>query len=601
MEEWLKDSLGTIAVLVYLLYPLLKRFVERRKEQARRREQAETSKPAAERTGPRPETRRQRQASTAPRPDSEGAPQQRGPQRTGPQQRGPQQRGPQQRGPQRTGPQQRGPQQRGPQRRGPQQRGPQRRGPQRREAQETQAVARFEAELARARGEAVALIELIGADPKANRRDHLRVVQLSEPLRQELLPSLERIAQGLRTEPSMATVLAQTETFRELEAVLANMRGLIEQRLSSAASVLSDVDAIADASYAPFIAFARTQPVHLAERTPVAVRGSFDRKSLASTSIAPISVPSGFGRQVWGWPGIVHDVARDLFFNIEHLALDLHGRLDLPRRFPAPSTELELQVSSVRMLFGPWLPEVFADLVATLMLGPSYVESLLHTLASPRAPQRGSAILAKRGLIAEQPPARLRLYMACVALAELGYEAEGDALWSRWEAMHPNAQLFFLPLGGNWVGLSEHALTNPADELVALMLSEPWPELAGFRLASIPGLPYGKREEAEVTKLSERLTEGVRVDADARWLVAAAVMAAAQTPERQAQVLAAARQSLSREAVAKPRPVVSSKAVRPSSIKAELRRSLRDPEAVRQAVVLGASLCPRPNRQRTGS
>lgn len=566
MEEWLKDSLGTIAVLVYLLYPLLKRFLERRKEQARRREQAEASKPAAEHTGPRRDTRRERRAASRARSGPEAAP------RPG------------------SAASHRGPQQRG-----------LRRGEELRRDLDAQRVAAFKAELERARGETVALIELIGAAPAGTRAGQLPLAQLAEPLRQDLLPSIERMAGALQREPTMATVQAQTDSLGDLEAVLAALRGLIEQRLSSAASVLADVDTIASASYAPFVSFAQTQSVHLAERRPVAVRGPFDRNGLASTSIVPIAVPSGFARQVWGWPSIVHDVARDLFFNIEHLALDLHGRLDLPRRLPAPSSELELQAGFVRMLFGPWLPEVFADLLATLMLGPAYVESMVHTLANPRAPQRSSAILTDRGLIAEQPPARLRLYMACVALAELGYQAEGEALWARWEAIHPNAQLFFLPLSGNWVGLSEHALTKPADELVALMLNEPWPELAGFRLANIPGLAYGEREEAQVRNLSSALSEGLRVDADARWLVAAAVMAAAQAPEQQAQVLAAARRSLSSEPVAKSVVAVLDEAVRPSSIKAELRRSLRNPDAVREAIVLGTALCPRTSHRRAGN
>ena len=63
MEELLKDWVGTIAILIYLVYPLLKRWQESRRK---KREQAEAEQPRPAKAKSRKRDRRAAKSGTQP-------------------------------------------------------------------------------------------------------------------------------------------------------------------------------------------------------------------------------------------------------------------------------------------------------------------------------------------------------------------------------------------------------------------------------------------------------------------------------------------------------------------------------------------------------
>ncbi|MBW1762574.1 MAG: hypothetical protein JRJ64_13945 [Deltaproteobacteria bacterium] len=207
---------------------------------------------------------------------------------------------------------------------------------------------------------------------------------------------------------------------------------------------------------------------------------------------------------------------------------------------------------------------------------------------NPSSPQRTAAILQDNALIDEHPPARLRLYMATRVLHHLGRHKEADTLWEQWEAEHADVRFYYLPLGGQWVGLSDEALHSIADSMIDALIQRPWPELEGFHLRDIPGLAYMHAEHAEVERLSSDLARGETVDADVRWIMAAAVLAAAEQPTLHDQILQAARRSIvgigaEAEKAEPPRRLPS------GTIGQALVASLKEPAAIREAIILGAA------------
>jgi hypothetical protein len=178
--------------------------------------------------------------------------------------------------------------------------------------------------------------------------------------------------------------------------------------------------------------------------------------------------------------------------------------------------------------------------------------------------------------------------MATRVLHHLGRHEEADKLWEQWEADHADVRLYYLPLGGEWVGLSDEALHSIADSVIDVLIQSPWPELEGFHLRDIPGLAYLHAEHAEVERLSDRLAGGETVDADVRWIMAGAVLAAAAQPAWHDQILAAARRSI--VGIGAKREEVEPSRRRPSGTIGEaLVASLRNPLAIREAIVLGAA------------
>ncbi len=531
MPDWVSEHIGEIALLIYILYPLLKRWWDRRKQKRQHRRKPAEAKTEA------PTTVRER--TTAPRPRPPPAPMQ-----------------------------------------------PPAAAPKRPSESDFLMAAR--AQVDRLKQETSRLLARAEGDPS--------LARLVPALRDDLLGRLSLVERSLGGAATLSTIVQDTTMLRGLAELLRYLKTMAQQRRYGASSFLGEADAMADSCYAPLLDFARLQGIDLRTSTPVAVSGDWNLSIVprfASTRVAPLRLPVGFESDLARWPAIAHEVAHDFYFSVESLERELHDRLGLPTQVELPMSERDLSGAWLRELFGAWLAEVFADVMGTVMLGPAYVEAMRRAFRNPQSPQQTAAIFQDGGLVDEHPPARLRVYMATRVLHHLGRHQEADALWDRWESHHQDVRFYYLPLGGQWVGLSDEALHSVADSLVDVLIQQPWPELEGFQLLNIPGLPYLHAQHSEVQSLVPALALGETVQADARWIMAAAVLAAAAQPTLHDQILNAARRSIV-GAGEKEAPLEAKRAERQSagSIADRLVASLRQPDAVREAIILGAALTP---------
>jgi tetratricopeptide (TPR) repeat protein len=422
-----------------------------------------------------------------------------------------------------------------------------------------------------------------------------RLARLVPALREDLLGRLELIERSLQSQPTLSIIVQETTVLRGLEALLRHLKTMAQQRRYGGSSFLADADKMADACYAPILELARAQGLDLKTSQPVPVIGEWDLSIVprfASTRVAPLRLPVGFEHSLWSWPAIAHEVAHDFYYSLDRLDPDLHARLGLPQEIELPMSSGEVDGAWVRRLFGAWLPEIFADVMGTVTLGPAYVETMRRAFRSSGSPQQTAAILQDGSLIDEHPPARLRLYMASRVLHHLGRHDEADALFEQWERDHPDVRLYYLPLGGQWVGLADDALHSIADSIIDALVQRAWPELEGFHLLSIPGLAYLHAEHAEVERITNELALGKTVDADVRWIMAAAVLAAAAQPALHDQILEAARRSIAGVGFEKATAVMKRARRRAGTIGEELVASLGQPDAIEEAIILGAALTP---------
>lgn len=539
MPDWVREHIGEIALLIYILYPILKRWRDR---QRKRREQ--------QRPQPEQQTQNARQDDQA--RDRDGA-------RDRARGREPDRARDRPRGRDRDGDAGAPP-----------------------TAQDFLEAARQR--LFRLKEETSRLLERSEREPRLNR--------LVPALREDLVGRIETIERSLSGRPTLSTIVQDTTMMQGLEELLRYLSTMARQRTTGRAAFLADADAIADACYAPILELARVQGLDLRTTKPVTVSGNWSLSIVprfASTRVAPLRIPRGFERDVFQWPAIAHEVASDFYYSLGSIDQSLRTRLKLPTRVPVPESERQLDAGWLRDLFGAWLPEVFADTLATIMLGPAYVESMRRTFRDPGSPQRTAAIMQDGSLIDEDPPPRLRIYAACRVLHHLGHHDEADALWDHWKADHAGVDLYFLPLGGRWVGLSEDSVHGVADSLVDVLLQRPWPELDGFQLLSIPDLAYLHDEHATVRRLEEPLGRGETVREDPRLITSAAVLTASARPALHETILDAALRSIRGVGEALERaPTPEPAEHRRSDIPSELRASLHDPRALREAVILGS-------------
>ena len=532
MRELLTEHLGEIALLIYILYPLFKRWRDRQKK---KREQAGTAQETTARAPARKEPQRsppsgQPRRELPPKPRHEPAVAKR--------------------------------------------------------PTEHDFAAAASAQLDRLKQEASRLLSRAESDP--------RLARLVPALREDLLGRLDMIDHSLKSSPTLSTIVQETTVLRGLDALLRYLKTMAQQRMYGRSSFVGDADAMADACYAPILEFARAQGLDLRTSQPVVVTGDWDLSIVprfASTRVAPLRLPVGFEHSLWRWPAIAHEVAHDFYYSLGPLDRDLHARLRLPHEVELPMSPGELDGTWLRQLFGAWLPEIFADVLGTVSLGPAYVETMRRAFRNPSSPQRTAAILQDNALIDEHPPARLRLYMATRVLHHMGRHEEATAQWEQWEAEHADVRLYYLPLGGQWVGLADEALHAIADAVIDTLVQDPWPELEGFHLRDIPGLAYLHAEHAEVARLADQLARGQTVDADVRWIMAAAVLAAASQPTLHDQILDAARRSIVGVGQ-EPELAAPALRLRGGAIGETLVASLRQPDAIREAIILGAAFTP---------
>jgi len=523
MQELLKEYFGEIAILIYILYPLLKRAWNRLNKKGDR---APKPKKAARKT------RAAKQARPSPRP-------------------------------------------------------PPRMPAVTKRAPEADFLEAARTQLLGLKQEANQLLARAEGDPRLQR--------LVPALREDLLGRIGVIERSLSGAPTMSTIVDDTTVLRGLAALLRHLQTMARQRSYGGSSFQADADKMADACYGPLLELARAQGLKLRTSQPITVTGDWDLSIVprfASTRVAPLRLPIGFENSLWRWPAIAHEVAHDFFYSLDGLAQSLHQRTGLPREVEMPASSADVDGAWLRGLFGAWLPEIFADVFGTVSLGPAYVETMRRAFQNPDSPQQTAAILQDQSLMDEHPPPRLRLFMATRVLHHLGRHEEANELWERWESDHPDVRLYYLPLGGQWVGLADDTLHSIADSVIDALVQRAWPELEGFHLLNIPGFAYLHGEHAEVQRLMRGLARGETVNGDVRWIMAAAVLATMAQPSLHDQILEAARRSI--VGVGEEQRAVRTKARRhpPRTIAANLVASLGQPSEIQEAIVLGAALTP---------
>ena len=523
MQELLKEYFGEIAILIYILYPLLKRVWARLNKKG---------DPAAKPKKAARKTRAPKQARPSPQP-------------------------------------------------------PPRPPAVAKRAPEADFLEAARTKLLGLKQEATPLLVRAESDPRLQR--------LVPALRDDLLGRIAVIERSLSGTPTMSTIVDETTVLRGLAALLRHLQAMARQRGYGGSSFQADADKMADACYAPLLELARVQGLKLRTSQPITVTGDWDLSIVprfASTRVAPLRLPVGFENSLWRWPAIAHEVAHDFYYSLEGLEQSLHQRTGLPHEVEMPSSSADVDGAWLRGLFGAWLSEIFADVIGTVSLGPAYVEAMRRAFRNPGSPQQTAAILQNQSLMDEHPPPRLRMFMATRVLHHLGRHDEANDLWERWESDHPGVRLYYLPLGGQWVGLADETLHAIANSVVDVFAQRAWPELEGFHLLNIPGFAYLHGEHAEVQRLMRGLARGETVNGDVRWIMAAAVLAAMAQPSLHDSILEAARRSIvgvgeERKAVRRTR-----RRSEPQSIAASLLASLRQPAEIQEAIVLGAALTP---------
>lgn len=341
----------------------------------------------------------------------------------------------------------------------------------------------------------------------------------------------------------------------ELHVVQDACETFVRQRqLPEFKRALGDADELARACYEPISTFAHVNRLELTSAYPVSVLTGMSLGLIASfvpTGLAPITLPRDFFADIRWWPAIAHEIGHDFFACTKNSQNRIRAELGIPAEATGARLITAASVNYIEdeliRIFGAWFEEIFCDVFGTMMMGPAYGYSMVSLFAEPDFPEQVTTVRINHSSTgyAEHPPRHLRV-MWCARLLELkGEEAAADEIRAEWHALHGElTQLVYPTLIGN-LGVPTEAIASIGYNLIDALYSRQFEGLDGHSLRDIPGLEYSVHRAAEARRSREEMLAGRAPSSHpTRAVIAGAVLAWHQQPERQAEFMALARRAV---------------------------------------------------------
>jgi hypothetical protein len=305
--------------------------------------------------------------------------------------------------------------------------------------------------------------------------------------------------------------------------------------------MLADADAIAAAIFEPAQAFARTHGLDFPTQRPIAAPAS-GAESLWIGLLPPgypvIFVPDDFDRDLYRQASVPHEIGHLLWFQVAGLADEMTEVADIGAEPTLLGFEGGRVTGTLHQPFTAWLPEIAADAMAMLLMGPAALRGMLHTFAEPGAPDSVlTAGATSDGTYAPHPPAQLRVHMAAWMLHRSGFHREAEALVGEWQSLHGDPDTVILPCqGGKRVRINQKVFLDFITPRLEAWVMGEYTAFAGHRIESVPGLVMTASLWSRVKSRADDLISGTAFNDNGRIALAAAIEAQAKAPERHARI-----------------------------------------------------------------
>ncbi|MEE8410752.1 MAG: hypothetical protein V3T05_14220 [Myxococcota bacterium] len=333
----------------------------------------------------------------------------------------------------------------------------------------------------------------------------------------------------------------------------------LQRRDPDLAAALGDADQLAEACYRPVLTFAQAEGLEITSNHPIVSLGRFDLQiwtGLIPTSLAPIFLPTDFFSRVAWWPALTHEIGHDFYASVDGFDGALRQDLRLPsavsgaQLIRSPNQSLEL--SDIEAMYGVWLEEIFCDVFGTLMTGPAYVAAMLELFRADDDPGMVVSVLQTGDATPAydpHPPRHLRLHINVALLGEMGLHTDAADLLREWNEMHQldgePIDFLLVPTLAGTASISLEPFVQVGRRIAQRLYDGPLHALKGRGLRAISGLDYGPHRHNETLRARNAFLDGaVPSVRDPRSVIAGAVLAARQAPDREASIMRLARQTI---------------------------------------------------------
>ncbi len=151
-----------------------------------------------------------------------------------------------------------------------------------------------------------------------------------------------------------------------------------------------------------------------------------------------IQVPASALSEPNAWIDVVRSTASGILQAYPKIARELYAVLGATDDPWLPRRQGRRVVLDVRAMFGAWRETIVTDILATIWIGPAYVQALKSRLESPDTPASVmDARTAPDGRrFADHPPAHLRVLLSCEALQTMGFSHASSEIRRDWFECH---------------------------------------------------------------------------------------------------------------------------------------------------------------------
>ncbi len=405
------------------------------------------------------------------------------------------------------------------------------------------------------------------ARPLAARCDAERLCGPLRPtLRDFVLPRLTQAESALRgnvPQPALARLAA---SIRYLDGLTRLLEVMAEQRRDPALDeLIDDADALAAACYQPVLEYCRNLGIPLSSNRTATLFGDGCSPALGRiddpTGLAILHLPWEWLSEVHRWPAIGHEVGHDFYGSVDGLDQEVLRRAGLGQedgRVTIVDSD-DVTMSDVARIIRRWRNELCADAFGAMMLGPAYAMATAAIFASPDDPRQALLVDADGNRYDVHPPGHVRVAAVCRLLVNTGFGQLCEDIEKRWRAQHRNPNFILLPTTAGIVAVQDEPFIERAVALTTTLQREGHAALKGVPLYSMPGFDFGPREHVASRRIRDAFLAGSAPGAaDARLLIAGAVLAWAERPQDGGRILQAARLAVGNLELPVPRPAGAS-------------------------------------------
>ncbi len=332
---------------------------------------------------------------------------------------------------------------------------------------------------------------------------------------------------ALRAQPALATLAVRQQVL----ALAA------EQRLDPSLSpLIEDADAIADDLLAPLRTFAAEQQGHRLHERPLCVP-STERDESVWLGLLPgypvVVVPAHLGADWARWGSLPHEIGHVVFEQYPAYAREAEQVLALGAspRAPVATPDGSGVDFALDQLWAAWFTEMQADAFAALLLGPAALRSFVPCFARPETPDAVITAEANGPWLTPHPPAHLRILWMVWLLERMSFEREPRELLAAWTRLHGEpARLIFPVVPSGRVDAPLETIFEAGTALLEAWYGHQWQCFDGHALSDVPGLEMSPGSWGRVRRHVPLLTRGITIRDSPRFVLAAAIEAAGQSP-----------------------------------------------------------------------